>query len=73
MNIRPTDLPAAVTPQERRPLFGLVVECAAHVFRVLSRRRQRRDLRELDDRQLYDVGITRAQVERESRKPFWKS
>jgi uncharacterized protein YjiS (DUF1127 family) len=72
MNIRPTDLPIAATPQERRP-FGPVMGFAAYVFRIVSRRQQRRDLRELDDRQLYDVGITRAQVERESRKPFWKS
>jgi uncharacterized protein YjiS (DUF1127 family) len=46
---------------------------AEYVFHILGRRQQRRDLRELDDRQLHDVGITRAQVERESRKPFWKS
>jgi uncharacterized protein YjiS (DUF1127 family) len=49
------------------------MDFAAYIFGILSRRRQRRDLRELDDRQLYDVGITRAQAERESRKPFWKS
>jgi uncharacterized protein YjiS (DUF1127 family) len=49
------------------------MDFAAYVFSILSRRQQRRDLRELDDRQLHDVGITRAQVERESRKPFWKS
>jgi uncharacterized protein YjiS (DUF1127 family) len=72
MNIHPTDLPVAATRQERRP-FGPVIDFAAYVFGILSRRRERRDLRELDDRQLYDVGITRAQAERESRKPFWKS
>jgi uncharacterized protein YjiS (DUF1127 family) len=72
MNIHPTDLPVVATRQERRP-FEWVMDFAADVFRILGRRQQRRDLRELDDRQLYDVGITRAQVERESRKPFWKS
>jgi uncharacterized protein YjiS (DUF1127 family) len=72
MNIHPTDLPVAATRQERRPFEG-VVGFAEYVFHILSRRQQRRDLRELDDRQLHDVGITRAQVERESRKPFWKS
>jgi len=72
MNIHPTDLPLAATRQERRS-FGPVMDFAEYVFRILSRRQQRRDLRELDDCQLHDVGITRAQVERESRKPFWKS
>jgi uncharacterized protein YjiS (DUF1127 family) len=72
MNIHPTDLPVAVTRQEPRP-FGLVIGFAEFVFHILSRRQERRDLRELDDRQLHDVGISRAQVERESRKPFWKS
>ena len=37
-----------------------------------ERYRQRRQLMELDDRQLKDIGITREQAEQEARKPIWK-
>jgi uncharacterized protein YjiS (DUF1127 family) len=37
-----------------------------------ERYRQRRQLMEIDDRQLKDIGITREQAEREARKPIWK-
>ena len=36
------------------------------------RRRTRRTLSELDDRQLADVGLTRRQALLESAKPFWR-
>lgn len=36
-----------------------------------ARARQRRALLELDDRSLDDIGITRAELEREAGKPFW--
>ena len=36
------------------------------------RRRQRLDLRELDDRLLRDIGLTREKARREWRKPFWR-
>ncbi len=38
----------------------------------LEKARQRGLLKHLDDRQLKDLGLTREQVEREARKPFWK-
>ena len=38
-----------------------------------ERSRQRRSLYCLDDRMLMDMGLTRADVERETRKPFWIS
>ena len=36
-----------------------------------ERLRQRRDLRELDDWLLEDIGVTRQQADAESHKPFW--
>jgi uncharacterized protein YjiS (DUF1127 family) len=38
----------------------------------LSRRRQRLDLAGLEDRLLADIGLTRADVARETAKPFWR-
>lgn len=38
----------------------------------LARRRQRLDLGRLDDRMLKDLGLTRADVARETGKPFWR-
>ncbi|GAB4349184.1 MAG: hypothetical protein Kow006_10560 [Gammaproteobacteria bacterium] len=37
-----------------------------------ERANQRHRLLELDDRLLKDIGISRAEAEREARKPFWK-
>ena len=37
-----------------------------------ERYRQRRQLMEMDDRQLKGIGITREQAEQEARKPIWK-
>jgi uncharacterized protein YjiS (DUF1127 family) len=37
-----------------------------------ARRRQRRALRRLDGRALQDLGLSRADVEREAAKPFWR-
>ena len=34
--------------------------------------RQRRDLASLDDRALHDIGLSRADVEGEISKPFWR-
>jgi uncharacterized protein YjiS (DUF1127 family) len=34
---------------------------------------ERRQLRMLDDHMLHDVGLSRADVESEARKPFWHS
>jgi uncharacterized protein YjiS (DUF1127 family) len=44
------------------------------VYRLCRERyRQRRQLMEMDDRQLRDIGITRGQAEQEARKPVWKN
>jgi uncharacterized protein YjiS (DUF1127 family) len=34
--------------------------------------RQRRQLEMMDDRMLKDIGLTRADVESEAQKPFWR-
>ena len=39
----------------------------------LNRRQGRRDLRELDDRLLADVGISREDALSEAGKPFWRT
>jgi uncharacterized protein YjiS (DUF1127 family) len=39
----------------------------------LDRRQGRQDLRELDDRLLSDVGISREEALWEARKPFWRT
>ena len=35
--------------------------------------RQRRELRQLTDRELKDIGLSRVDAEREAAKPFWRS
>jgi len=37
-----------------------------------DRRRQRRELLDLDDHLLKDIGVTRVDAEWEGRKPFWR-
>jgi uncharacterized protein YjiS (DUF1127 family) len=38
-----------------------------------ARRRARRQLADLSDEMLQDIGVTRADVEREYGKPFWRA
>jgi uncharacterized protein YjiS (DUF1127 family) len=38
----------------------------------LDRHHQRRSLLELDDHILHDIGLSRADVEAEAKKPFWQ-
>lgn len=44
----------------------------ARVARWQDVRAQRKELSELDDRMLNDIGLTRADVAAELRKPFWR-
>jgi uncharacterized protein YjiS (DUF1127 family) len=58
------------------PLENTVIAVFAGVCRALAtwqeRARGRRALAYLDDHLLRDIGLTRADVERESMKPFWR-
>ena len=55
------------TPWPHRRLGDLVGLVAGW----LRHRAERRSLMRLDDRTLQDVGLTRADVEREYERPFW--
>ncbi|MEM8950072.1 MAG: DUF1127 domain-containing protein [Pseudomonadota bacterium] len=53
--------------------FGWLGPIASAARIWLERHRQRRDLNLLDDTMLMDIGLTRLDVEREIRKPFWQA
>jgi len=63
-----------------RPAFGglfqRLLAVPAAVAQTLmvwqDRAQQRRHLASLDDRLLRDMGLSRADVEREARQPFWR-
>ena len=61
--------------QRKRPLTGLafmlVHAIAAALKGWAGRERDHRELRDLSDRDLRDLGLTRADILRESRKVFW--
>lgn len=45
----------------------------AMIFHIWpDRRKQRRDLREMDDDRLHDLGISRSEAKREGEKRFWQ-
>jgi uncharacterized protein YjiS (DUF1127 family) len=48
-----------------------VLKLLAQAIVRYRRQRQRHDLATLDDRLLRDIGLSRADAEHESRKPFW--
>lgn len=52
---------------------GVVTRFFDRALVWLERVRQRRHLAELDDRLLRDIGLSRAEVEQEISRPFWKA
>lgn len=50
---------------------GVLVIIIAVLVALQDRFRQRRHLRDLDDRLLEDVGLSREDVRRETSKPLW--
>lgn len=64
--LRQTTEPASISLRKLLHSF-------ATAYRLCRERcRQRRQLLEMDDRQLKDIGITREQAEQEGRKPLWE-
>jgi uncharacterized protein YjiS (DUF1127 family) len=49
-----------------------IVRRAEVLLTWLERVRQRRHLGQLSDHMLKDIGLSRADVERETAKPFWR-
>jgi uncharacterized protein YjiS (DUF1127 family) len=52
---------------------GALVRLSDTLLGWIQRDRDRRALSSLDDRLLRDIGVTRAELEAEARKPFWRS
>lgn len=62
-----------VRPSRTMASRGLVTRLFDQVLTWLERARQRRQLSELDDRLLRDIGLSRAEVEHEISRPFWRT
>ncbi len=63
----------AVSPRSKPTLISTMIRgIGATLESWRERRAQRARLAHLNDRMLQDVGITRRQVEKEIRKPFWR-
>jgi len=60
-------------PKPLAALFRLAGRALHCVAMWSARARQRRELRELDDRLLRDIGLSRDDVELLARKPFWRA
>jgi len=60
----------------RHPNHWSIADCLISSVGMVGiwrqRLRQRKQLASLDDRLLRDVGLTRADVARETAKPFWR-
>ncbi len=64
-------LAAGVPQPARRITLARLMDAVGLVRLWMERGRQRRSLANLDDRQLRDLGLTRADVRLECAKPIW--
>ena len=64
-------LPAAGASRRDRGLQKFASVAVARLLRWHELARQRRTLLTLNDRMLKDIGVTRAEAEREASRPFW--
>jgi uncharacterized protein YjiS (DUF1127 family) len=60
----------STVPERPAGMISGAIETLLHWHTL---KRERRDLASLDDRMLHDIGLTRADVEFEFTKPFWRS
>jgi len=65
-------IPVSRLPALRSTLAALLGTLGATLRTWQIRVRQRRELRDLDDAVLRDVGISRAQARFSAEKPFWR-
>jgi uncharacterized protein YjiS (DUF1127 family) len=67
---------ADLHPKDREPTCNSLLKIFHRLgtaYRLRRERyRQRKQLLEMDDRQLKDIGITRVEAEQEARKPLWE-
>jgi uncharacterized protein YjiS (DUF1127 family) len=50
----------------------MVTQAAVTILTWQDRVRQRNQLEQLDQRMLRDIGLTRVDIDLETRKPFWR-
>ena len=65
-------LPAADLHRTRYGVAEALTRCFDLIISWQDRAKQRRQLMEFDDALLKDIGISRADAEREANKPFWR-
>lgn len=68
--------PPLLVSQSLRARAGrgsLLAQLFGRLIGLNERQRQRYRLQDLDDRDLEDIGLTRSEVDREIRKPFWRA
>ena len=70
--IAPNAAPATNAAPAARPRRHWTLQALDTFLEWRERARQRHALARLDDRMLRDIGLSRADVYREYRKPFWR-
>jgi uncharacterized protein YjiS (DUF1127 family) len=64
--------PAARASRRERGVQKFAAVAVTRLLRWHELARQRRALLTLDDRMLKDIGVTRADADREASRPFWR-
>ena len=71
-NLRTAARPAPPLDISLNGLAALIVKVSDTLLDWQDRARQRHRLGEMDDHLLRDIGLSRADLEHESAKPFWR-
>jgi uncharacterized protein YjiS (DUF1127 family) len=66
------DMPATRTSRESKRLVSLLMAVLAGIDAMAERHRSRNALSALNDEQLKDIGLSRADAFRETSRPFWR-